>query len=112
MTMETPFRALRVGVNRCSVLRMFVVVLMLFPACHQGRGSSAIGVGDGHAYSSDVGDGGYAVMGVITRYDTLADCRKQRTRMTQSAEEWGPRLQTEADRRQARAFVQVVRYKT
>jgi hypothetical protein len=52
------------------------------------------------------------MIGTVSRYESLRDCRKQRTAIIKNLATWGPRLEDAAARASHVALVEVLRHRT
>lgn len=87
-------------------LRFVALGVVLLAGCHRGEDHPLYEWEMVIPYSPNAD---YPLMGAISRFNTLADCRKVRTAIIRNLEEWGPR--TESPERSA-ATVRLLRNDT
>lgn len=84
-------------------------LLLLLAGCHQGEDHPLYDWEMVIPYSPAAD---YPLLGAVSRYDTLADCRKKRTGVIRNMETWGPLLPDPQAGERHRELVRLLRHKT
>ena len=93
-------------VLRCMA---FGALIPLVAGCHQGEDHPWYEWEMVIPYSSAAD---YPMMGAVSRYDTLADCRKQRTAIIRNIETWGSTVPDPQARERHGELVRLLRHRT
>src|SRR5438874_497021 len=98
--------------SRCMTALRSMALGVLIPmvgGCHQGEDHPWYEWEMVIPYSAAAD---YPLMGAVSRYDTLADCRKQRTAVIRNIETWRPTLPDSQARERHGKLVRLLRHRT